>query len=130
MDCTTPLNWHEAFIVHLAKLLRPKVYVELGLYQCTLFNQMIPYADQLIGVDLSSEAGSFMIRSPKVVFIHGTTADYAVQLNANPIQIDLLFIDANHSKESVLSDFNNFFPFIAPHGVILIHDTHWQKEVV
>ncbi len=31
-------NWHEDFIINLAAQFRPKVYVELGLYQCELFN--------------------------------------------------------------------------------------------
>ena len=34
-------NWHEDFIVHLAKVLKPNVYVELWLYKCELFNRII-----------------------------------------------------------------------------------------
>ncbi len=60
---TTPVNWHEDFIVHLARVYRPKVYVELGLYQCVLFNRMIPYAEKLIGVDTVPEDGTDMIES-------------------------------------------------------------------
>ena len=48
-------NWHEDFIINLAAQFRPKVYVELGLYQCELFNGVIPYAETLIGVDISEE---------------------------------------------------------------------------
>lgn len=46
------LDWHEDFIVHLASVVRPKVYVELGLFKCALFNRMIPYSERLIGVDV------------------------------------------------------------------------------
>ncbi|WP_459928085.1 hypothetical protein [Desulfosporosinus burensis] len=62
------LNWHEDFIVHLASLVRPKVYVELGLYHCALFNRIIPFAEQLIGVDISAEAGNYMQQSSKTRF--------------------------------------------------------------
>jgi predicted O-methyltransferase YrrM len=119
-----PENWHESFIEHLAYVIRPKVYVELGLYRCTLFNRIIPYAEQLIGVDIDPEAGNWMIKSDKVKFVNCSTDDFAAQLRANPPSIDVLFIDADHSKEAVLRDFWNFFPFVSPHGIILLHDTH------
>ena len=120
-----PENWHEEFIELLAAVMRPKVYVELGLYECALFNKLIPYAGKLIGLDMKPNAEKFMkkIRG-KTEFICSTTDDLAKRLQNNPIQIDMLFIDADHAKEAVLNDFNNFFPFVAPHGLILLHDSH------
>ena len=117
-------NWHEDFIVYLASQYRPKVYVELGLYQCELLNKVVPYADTLIGVDISAEAGKLMTVSDKTTFVNSTTDQFAEALKQNPISIDMLFIDADHSKESVLKDFWNFFPFVNDHGLILLHDTH------
>lgn len=122
------LNWHEDFIVHLASLVRPKVYVELGLFQCALFNRIIPYAEQLIGVDIRAEAGQYMHHSLNARFVKATTQEFAKELKVNPLQINMLFIDADHSKEAVLQDFKNFFPFVAPHGLILLHDTHPKNE--
>lgn len=122
------LNWHEDFIVHLASLIRPKVYVELGLFQCALFNRMIPYSERLIGVDIRSEAGKYMQHFMNTRFVKATTQEFAKELMVNPIQINMLFIDANHSKEAVLQDFQDFFPFVAPHGLILLHDTHPKNE--
>ncbi len=117
-------NWHEDFIIHIASVLRPQVYVELGLYRCELFNRVIPYAEQLIGVDTEEIAGKHMLQSPKARFFHGTTDALAEELKAKPLAINMLFIDADHSKESVKRDFDNFFPFVAPHGLILMHDGH------
>ncbi|KJR45337.1 hypothetical protein UF75_4273 [Desulfosporosinus sp. I2] len=122
------LNWHEDFIVHLASLVRPKVYVELGLYHCALFNRIIPFAEQLIGVDISPEAGNYMQQSSKTRFFKGTTHEFGKEMEVNPLEINMLFIDADHSKEAVLKDFKDFFPFIAPHGLILLHDTHPGNE--
>ena len=118
------LNWHEDFIVHLASLVRPKVYVELGLYHCALFNRIVPFSEQSIGVDISAEAGNYMLQSPNTRFFKGTTQEFAKEVEANPLQIDMLFIDADHSKEAVLQDFRDFLPYVAPHGLILLHDTH------
>ena len=117
-------TWHEDLIELLGSFIRPKVYVELGLFHCDLFNRMIPHAEQLIGVDMNPAAGNFMQQSEKVRFFNGTTQEFAKELQENPLQIDLLFIDADHSKEAVLQDFYDYFPFVAPHGLILFHDTH------
>jgi len=120
-----PENWHEEFIELLAAIVRPKTYVELGIYECALFNKIIPCAEKLIGLDMKPEAGKFMRHVPgKTEFVCSTTDDFADRLQKNPIQIDMLFIDADHSKEAVLKDFHNFFPFVAPHGLILLHDSH------
>lgn len=124
------LNWHEDFIVHLASLVRPKVYVELGLFQCALFNRIIPYAERLIGVDISAEAGQYMHHSLNARFVKATTQEFAKELEEKPLQINMLFIDADHSKAAVLQDFQDFFPFVAPHGLILLHDTHPENEAM
>jgi predicted O-methyltransferase YrrM len=128
MGDNIPLNWHEDFIIHLAKLIRPQIYVELGIYKGALFNRMLPYAEQLIGVDIAPETADYIQQSSKVKFINATSNDFASELKIKSIPINMLFIDANHSKESVLEDFYNFFPFIVPHGIILLHDTHPAPE--
>lgn len=123
-----PENWHEDFIESLASVVRPRVYVELGLYQCALFNKIIPHAEYLIGVDTEPGAESFMRNSGKTKFVCSTTDEFAEELQKAPIEIDMLFIDADHAKESVLRDFRNFFPFVSPHGLILIHDSYPMNE--
>lgn len=121
----TPDNWHEEFIIHLASVLRPKVYVELGLYQCALFNRIAPLTEKSIGVDTEVSAGTFMdTTSGKGEFFHGTTNALAAELTKRGVSIDLLFIDANHSKESVREDFTNFFPLVRDQGMIILHDAY------
>lgn len=121
-------EWHHDFILHIASILRPKVYVELGLRKCPLFNRMIPFADQLIGVDLDTRPEEFMIKNAKTKFVLASTLDYAASLESNPIKIDMLFIDADHSKESVEADFLAFFPYVVPHGIIIFHDSHPKNQ--
>ncbi len=117
-------KWHQDFIIHLACILKPEIYVELGIFKCGLFNRMVPLAGKAIGVDANPEAGQHMVRAPNVRFVSATTADFARQLKAAPIAIDMLFIDADHSKEAVMADFRSFLPFVRPQGLILLHDTH------
>ncbi len=115
-------NWHVEFILHLASILRPRTYVELGLYQCELFNRMIPHAENLIGVDMAIEAGAHMKKSSKTRFINCSTDEFCLAAKSEGIEIDLLFIDANHSYESVKNDFLGFFPMVKDGGLIVLHD--------
>jgi len=121
-------NWHENFIIHIAFIIRPKVYVELGLYQCALFNRIIPFADKLIGLDCLKNPGKCMKKSPKVEFVCSTTSDFAKVAKNKGLKIDMLFIDADHSKESVYKDFKAFFPLMNDQGLILLHDGYPKNE--
>lgn len=121
-------NWHEDFIVHVAQITRPKVYVELGLYHCELFNRIIPYAGKLMGVDIDQRVEKYMKKTDKSEFICAKTLDFAKQLKKNPITIDLLFIDADHSAQAVKKDFEAFFPYVSDNGVILLHDAYPENE--
>lgn len=42
--------------------------------------------------------------------------------------INMLFIDGSHKFEDVMDDFNNFFPYVAPNGIIAIHDVMPEWE--
>ena len=123
-----PDSWHEDFIVHIASVLQPKVYVELWLYQCRLFNRIMPHAEKLIWVDLSTEAWKYMRKSSKTSFHNMTTDDYYKILKKEWTKIDLLFIDANHSKESVKQDFENYFNLVSDQWIILLHDWYPRNK--
>jgi len=119
-----PLLWHVDFIVALARVMRPDVYVELGVHRAELFNQLIPFAGELIGVDVDPRSADFVQTVPNARFVLGTTESFANDLRDSPMAIDMLFIDADHCRESVVRDFRDFLPFVRPHGLILVHDTH------
>jgi len=122
------LLWHEDFIVHLASIIRPRIYVELGIAKCAVFNRIIPYAEKLIGVDVDPQAETFMQKSEKTRFVLANTQEFVKQLAHESLMIDMLFIDADHDREAVLKDFRNYFPFVSPHGIILLHDVHPGHE--
>ena len=122
------LAWHEDFIVHLASIVRPRVYVELGIYHCALFNRIVPFAEYLIGVDINPDSNQYMLKTPKTRFVNSTTEEFIKQLETESLMIDMLFIDADHSREAVLQDFKAYLPFVAPHGLILLHDAHPGNE--
>ena len=97
---------------------------ELGVHRAELFNRVIPDAGRLIGVDIDPRSADFIQAVPNVRFVLGTTETFASDLRDSPIAIGMLFIDADHCRESVVRDFRDFLPFVRPHGLILVHDTH------
>lgn len=125
---STPENWHEDFIVHLAKILKPNRYVELGLYKCELFNRIVPYAGELIGVDIDRKSGTYMEKSPKTKFLCMTTQQAALEIKDANTAIDFLFIDADHSYQAVKSDFGTYFPMVSDQGIIIFHDAYPKNK--
>lgn len=121
---------HEDIIVSFANVLKPKTYVELGVYQCSLVNKLIPHVSgDLYAVDIKEEAGLFLKKNKKAHFFKGTTDSFVETLKKNNITIDMLFIDADHRKESVLSDFRNYFPFVKEDGIIFLHDGYPKNRM-
>jgi len=123
-------------LVMLAKMFRPHVYVELGVKNCYTFNAMLPYVDEAYGCDIIPVAQSNYPESQFTTWHHHQMStkefvkywgkEYKVKW------IDFLFIDADHRKEVVLRDFENFFPYVREStGLIFLHDTYpIRKELL
>jgi len=54
-----------------------------------------------------------MKKTDKTTFYNMTTDECYLKLKEQNLKIDLLFIDANHSKESVKLDFDNYFNLVS-----------------
>jgi len=118
------LDWHVDFIAELARVMRPAVYLELGIFQAEVLNTVAPYAGQAIGLDIAPGAAAFVRRAPNVRFVCATTDSFVAEMRESGLEIDMLFIDADHSAEAVVRDFDNYFPLVRQQGLILLHDTH------
>lgn len=120
---------HDDLIVSFAKMLKPKTYVELGVYQCMIVNKIMPYVSEAVyAVDIEKSAGDFMKKNPKAHFYNGTTDAFAEELRKKNVTIDMMFIDADHRKESVLADFKNYFPLVKEDGIIFLHDGYPRNK--
>ncbi|MDO9107775.1 MAG: class I SAM-dependent methyltransferase [Coriobacteriia bacterium] len=108
--------------------MRPCLYIELGIYRAELFNKVVPFAGTAVGVDTDPRARSHVRKAANARFVLGTTDDLVEELREQDARISMLFIDADHSCESVLRDFRNYLPLVADHGLILMHDTHPGDE--
>ncbi len=110
---------HSDIIANLARVYRPKVYVELGLYVGETWHKVIPYAEKSFGVDIVD-------RSIRGGEIHIQTTDEFFQHFDQ--EINMAFIDADHCFESVLKDLKNVSKLLHPQGVIILHDTDPEND--
>jgi hypothetical protein len=106
---------HSDLITELVKQLDCSSYLELGVYDGVTLSKVKNYVDRLISVDIKD------IRKEKIgEFYLDTTDNFFKNFND---QVDFIFIDADHSFESVKRDFENSIKLLSPFGMIVLHDT-------
>lgn len=70
------------------------------------------------------------VRFDSLVVPHAmSTDDLSLEWAKQATPIDLLYIDAYHSYEQSLADFEHFSPYVAPNGLVLMHDTFPLSEM-
>lgn len=108
-------------LARIAEALQPEVYVELGVHKCITYNKILPYvrkdayAVDIVDVRQFAKGGHV---------IQENTVDFAKRWNESIKQpIDFIFIDADHSKEAVAQDIENFLPWLRTDtGLMILHD--------
>lgn len=63
---------------------------------------------------------------------YSTSSAVLRELHLNNTKVDILFIDGDHSRNAVISDFENYLPFVKPSGFIVFddyNDFHYSPEV-
>ena len=115
-------SWHVSFISDLSRILQVNNYAEIGIYQGETFLKV--FAAHKFAIDISKNALTFIPNQENVTKICGTSEDFALLLNDKSIELDLVFIDANHDYREVIKDFSNLLPFLSNKAVVLFHDTY------
>lgn len=104
-------------VVRVAQI---ETYVEIGILRAGTFNLIAPLVKRAVAVDKN---GCKYVQSLPHVETYPMYSDEFFKQWKDPI--DICFIDADHSKEAVLRDFNNALRFIREgSGIIFMHDTH------
>ncbi len=116
---------HTSFITFLAQWIKPRVYLELGVRYGPIIKNMLPLARRIIGVDLKKDQAFNQL---PVEFYEMSTEQFFDQAPGLNLQVDLALIDADHSHESSLRDFDRLFPYVIEDGIICLHDTYPINE--
>jgi hypothetical protein len=139
----TAWSGHIPFLMTLIRLMRPKNYVELGVYMgssliaAATASQSFQVPMQLYGIDswegdihtghyegdpIFSELKLYTNKMFRNVNLIRSYFDDANTRFA-PGSIDILHIDGLHTYDAVKGDFTKWLPKMAADGVVLFHDT-------
>jgi predicted O-methyltransferase YrrM len=107
---------HSDLIVQLVKSVNCRTYLELGIYDGSTLARVGQTVPRVIGVDIKD------LRIDKNIgeFHLSTTQDFLQNFNE---MVDVIFIDADHSFESVKEDFKSALKLLNEFGIIILHDT-------
>lgn len=109
------LTDHGKLIYAVCKLIKPKSYLELGIYDgetIEFLKETIPFR---VGVDIKKNRNDFTFE-----FFQGTTKEF---FENNKRTFDFIFIDANHNYDYVKYDLEEAKKILNYNGVIVLHDT-------
>ena len=115
-------SWHADLRGKLGKELRPEAYLEVGVYKGETFRKVSKWSRHSVGVDINPDVEKVLRRIENSTFVLGSMGRVFSELKGHGL-FDLIFIDADHSKESVLLDFKFAQELLAPKGLVLLHDT-------
>jgi hypothetical protein len=116
---------HERLVPLLVNIIGAKCYLELGVYTFNTIRKVKKYNPdcRCVGVDMK-----WHCPTPPGIEFHLSTTDHFFVHNADGLEPDVVFIDADHSYKSVNSDFANSWEIVQPEGLILLHDSNPETE--
>jgi predicted O-methyltransferase YrrM len=134
--------WELTTFLRLVRTMRPKVVVEIGTARGGTFYTLCQVADPaalLVSIDLPGAPNcggqtemerrvfrTFAGPGQQVVFIPENSQFYTTRQKLRDAlggkQIDLLFIDGDHSYGGVRCDFEMYGDMVSPTGIIALHD--------
>jgi hypothetical protein len=114
--------YYSEIISTIASELKPKVYVEIGIFRCDTFNLVAPFCELAIGVDVVEESADSM-SGENVQFVLGDREVLKSVLTKQKLKVDLVFIDGDHSSEEVVKDFSEIEGMLAENALVILHDT-------
>lgn len=84
------------------------------------------------GRNMKKHHGEWVLDDKRSQFFVGYSNDEKViaDVYSKVKNVDMLFIDGNHSYESVLCDFLLYYPLVKPGGVVAFHDTALSEDNV
>jgi glycosyltransferase involved in cell wall biosynthesis len=121
---------HSDFISILSSIKKPNIYLELGLYTGETMSKVVKFCNKAYGVDMQSNTYLNELQNnniEKLNIYYETTDQFFEHFDE---KIDMAFIDADHAYNSVLKDFNNILKLLSDDGIIFIHDTDPENNML
>jgi len=117
------------FLASLIKMAKCKAVLEVGVFHGETSQHLInalPKGGQYIGIDINDyrtdlTKATMSTGGKSIDFIMGNSHNELAKLPSN--HFDLIFVDGDHSWESILPEFKLVERLVARGGVIVYHDT-------
>ena len=113
-------NWHKSLLATIASRMKPKCFIELGLWKEPALLDVAQHCESVHGVDPMGPAYDV----PSNATIHAMTTDEFFDGPAKELIPDLVFVDADHRSHQVMKDLDNISMIAAENCIVVIHDTY------
>jgi predicted O-methyltransferase YrrM len=132
-------NVHYLYLENLVSILKPKRVVELGTaigWSASYMMGALPEGSSLTTVELRKYTKEEAAYSKDVVFKEWEDDPRLTRIIGNDLdpkvhglfsEVDLLFIDTEHTYIQISSEWEIYFPKVIPGGVILLDDIHLNE---
>lgn len=118
-------SFHRTFLTMLAARMKPRCFIELGLGTDPCIVNVGEHCFRAYGVDRKREN---FATPPNSVILEMTTDEFFESYGRTIEAPELVFIDADHSKEQMLKDLRNVAAIAAENCIVCIHDTFPENE--
>jgi predicted O-methyltransferase YrrM len=102
--------------------------LEIGIHKAGLFNKASRFTQESVGIDVDPTCRQSMKLRKQDRFICGDSASEMKKLILEDRKFDFIFIDGNHSKQAVMTDFSLAIELIRLDGIVMLHDTYPENE--
>lgn len=117
---------HNNVVAGIAKWMNPHTYVEIGANHGGTFNKVAPLVKRAVAVERKEKLHKDIVSADNVEKYAMSSDEFAKKWKD---EINLLFIDADHSHSQSLKDFLHFSQFVPEDGLILMHDTYPPNQM-
>jgi predicted O-methyltransferase YrrM len=117
---------YQMFLALLAKHMDCKVIVELGIARLVTTNMLAESCSDAVVIGVDIDNGQFSnLQHDNIVLVRGDSIECAKDFIRD---IDLLFIDAEHTYTNTMGNYNAWKPFVRDGGIICFDDTNCPSE--
>lgn len=113
-------SYYYDLLERIAKNMRPSLYVEFGVLNGESLERVARHSEYAVGVDINSPPP---LRGANIEFHKMTTARFCEEVLPKLPPVEMAFIDADHKYPAPVEDFNRVWPYVAPNGLVFLHDT-------
>lgn len=126
-QCNHRRQCYRDWLVQVALHYNPKIIVEIGINAADTTNLLQVASRNFQGVVYGVDCNKRFAGEPEFIFIHGDSHAVGTAEQV-PDGIELLFIDGDHTYDSIQRDWELYVPKVVKGGIVVIDDCNSECE--